>query len=80
MFNPKWSVEGPECVTSTPVLGILHGFDQELIQTILYDLKTKGSQAAPGFMDPEGIVVFHTGANQMFKQTFDNDDGKWNAS
>ena len=40
-------------------------------------LKERGSQAAPGFMDPEGIIVYHTAANQYFKQTFDFDEGKW---
>lgn len=32
------------------------------------------SLAAPGFKDPEGIMIFHIAANQMFKKTFENDD------
>lgn len=27
MFNPKWELEGPECVTSVPILGYTDGFD-----------------------------------------------------
>lgn len=36
-------------------------------------LKWKGSYAAPGFMDPEGIVVFHTASNKYFKVTIKGD-------
>ena len=79
MFNPKWGSEGPDCVDSVPVLGVLTGFDAALIDTIWYDLRTKGSVAAPGFMDPEGIIVFHSGSNQVYKRTYEFDEGKWNA-
>lgn len=45
---------------------------------IMTALKEQGSAAAPGFMDPEGIVIFHTAANIGFKKTFSKDDtGKW---
>jgi hypothetical protein len=30
--------------------------------------------AAEGFMDPEGIVVYHTAGNVGFKKTIENDD------
>ncbi len=36
-------------------------------------LRTYGSSAAPGFMDPEGIVVFHAASGHLFKQTLKND-------
>jgi hypothetical protein len=34
----------------------------------------------PGFMDPEGIVVYHVAANQMFKVTLKGDDAPKSAS
>lgn len=37
-------------------------------------LRTHGSFAAPGFMNPEGIIVYHTAAGQMFKMTFEHDE------
>lgn len=37
-------------------------------------LATQGSYAAPGFKDPEGVVVFHTAANSMFKVTLVGDE------
>lgn len=47
-------------------------------QSLLDVLKTTGSQAAPGFMDPEGIVMFHRASGVAFKKTFDYDEfGKW---
>ncbi len=41
---------------------------------ILYDLRELGSLAAPGFMNPEGIMIFHTAANSYFKKTFKGDE------
>ena len=41
------------------------------------DLKLNGSYASPGFMSPEGIVIYHTQANFLFKKTFTKDaEGK----
>lgn len=39
-------------------------------------LKSQGSYASPGFMNPEGIVIFHTASNMMFKKTFGSDGAK----
>jgi hypothetical protein len=40
----------------------------------LNDLRLNGSKAAPGFMNPEGIVMYHQAANLMFKVTLENDE------
>lgn len=37
-------------------------------------LRNSGSLAAPGYDNPEGVVIYHTAANQMFKMTFEMDD------
>ncbi len=39
----------------------------------LRDLRETGSIAAPGFLKPEGIMIFHTAANSYFKKTFEGD-------
>jgi hypothetical protein len=38
----------------------------------LHNLASTGSRAVPGFMNPEGIVVYHTHAGVAFKKTFDD--------
>lgn len=38
-------------------------------------LRQAGSFAAPGFMRPEGIIVFHEAAGQVFKVTCEGDEG-----
>lgn len=64
--------EGPACCSVVPVL--YHGeFCTVGIQQILYALEANGSAAAPGFMDPEGIVIYHTAAGICFKKTLAND-------
>lgn len=37
-------------------------------------LAQDGSVAAPGFMDPEGIIVYHVASRHMFKQTVLKDE------
>lgn len=77
LFNTKrWS--GVDFTTPAlscvPVLGTFEYFDRQGIWDCLTDLENNGSRAAPGFMDPEGVVVFHTQGNMMFKKTIKNDD------
>ncbi len=49
-------------------------FETDGIHQVLHELKDTGSLAAPGFMDPEGIMIYHTGARHLFKKTFVGDD------
>ena len=65
----------PECVGIVPVLwrGEMDNLD---VEKILADLVHEGSKASPGFMNPEGIVIFHVAAGVGFKKTLENDAGK----
>ncbi len=58
------------------VVPILHQgrFDTEVVREELADLATRGSAAAPGFMKPEGIIVYHQAANSVFKATIEDDE------
>ena len=63
----------PACVGLVPILS--EGpFDMDLVTLHLGELAHWGSRAAPGFMDPEGIVVFHSASGSLFKRTIKNDD------
>lgn len=48
--------------------------DPDPVQEALWSLKWTGSEAAPGFMDPEGIMIYHTAAGLIFKVTCKDDD------
>ncbi len=65
--------QAPACCRVVPTL-YRGPFDQEQINLRLYALAERGSMAAPGFMKPEGVVVFHTAARQMFKVTIEKDE------
>lgn len=39
----------------------------------LRQLRELGSMAAPGFMNPEGVVIYHEGARSTFKATLEGD-------
>jgi hypothetical protein len=61
----------PACVSVVPTLEVLEAFSSSQLDMIMASLKVAGSQAAPGFMDPEGIVVFHERSGQLFKYTYE---------
>ena len=65
----------PACCHVVPLLGSGTGF--EGVEQGLGLLAANGSQAAPGFMEPEGIVIFHTGSGATFKATIEDSGGKW---
>lgn len=53
-------------------------FDTTKVDGVLQNLEKGGSEAAPGFMKPEGVVIFHVASYQLFKKTLDkNDEHKW---
>jgi len=74
LFNvTRWEEEAPLCCDVVPVL--YEGpFETYVIEQLVDNLWEYGSKAAPGFMDPEGVVVFHKAANRMFKVTCKNDE------
>jgi len=62
-----------------PGLGIVplldqHTFSTERVEEIKQRLVDGGSQAAPGFMKPEGVIVYHTASKTTFKSLIENDD------
>lgn len=63
----------PACCHVVPVL-IRGQFRTDAIDICLDLLRKRGSYAAPGFMDPEGVVVFHTAGNVGFKKTLMRDE------
>lgn len=73
LFFFKWE-ELPKCCEVVPVL-YTGEFDTEEIKNQMRILKEHGSFAVEGFMNPEGIVIHHTAAKQLFKKTFESD--KW---
>lgn len=74
LFNTaRWGLDRPACCDVVPVLyqGI---FSEGAISAALEDLKTNGSKISPGFMKPEGIIIFHTAAGIGFKKTIEKDE------
>jgi len=71
----KYQERLPKCCGLVPVL-YKGEFNTWRIEELLEWLKKNGSYASPGFMKPEGIVVFHTAGNVGFKKTIGNDGHK----
>lgn len=75
LFNVRrWNKENlPACVSVVPTLGTFE-FETNAIFLTMRFLLQNGSQAAPGFMKPEGVVIFHSQSTTLFKKTFEKDD------
>jgi hypothetical protein len=63
----------PPCVGLVPVLW-RGRFDDLDLDEVLADLRQNGSKAVPGFMRPEGVVVFHVAGCVGFKKTLEKDE------
>ena len=70
-----WSSLWQNALPDLSVVPVLYAgpFSQLAIDHALESLRVNGSQAAPGFMRPEGIVVYHTAARVSFKVTLEGD-------
>jgi len=63
----------PSCVGVVPVL-YSGPFDTAVVRDCLQRLAVSGSVAVPGFMNAEGVVIFHKAAGKLFKATLDHDE------
>lgn len=75
LFNAaRWTSEAlPACCRAVPILyqgPMFPGVMEKYIRA----LEQEGSKAAPGFMSPEGIVMFHVAGNVGFKKTIHKDE------
>lgn len=71
-LNPNMEF-APECCHVVPLFwqGVM---DTRDVENALFHLRTHGSWAVPGFMNPEGVIVYHTAASRTFKALLENDD------
>lgn len=63
----------PPCCYLVPTL-YRGEFCTTQIEGALQTLRAHGSEAAPGFMNPEGVVVYHIAGNIGFKKTIEKDE------
>jgi hypothetical protein len=75
LFNTaRWGVHNPNTPACCEVVPVLEVSELASIEDALEMLRSGGSRAAPGFMKPEGVVVYHTAAKSQFKVLLENDD------
>ncbi len=77
LFNVKrWEDDTvrPACCHVIPVIERGKNLDEIDFIGILNNLRDHGSYAAPGFKPAEGIVIWHSAGNILFKKTLLNDD------
>jgi hypothetical protein len=76
LFNPDFEFRcDPEYLVRTVPILYRGNFDSLWVSKALELLKQDGSHAAPGYMNPEGVVIYHTASGHLFKRTFENDEG-----
>ena len=78
LFNvSRWSdaATRPACCDVVPQL-FQGEFSTDVVSRAINALSALGSAAAPGFMRPEGVIVYHVAANMYFKKTIEK-DAEW---
>ena len=77
LFNVKKWLDNPLLPTCCGTVPIIRECSMDVINTnvesALRELEVYGSIAAPGYMNPEGIVICHLAGNLLFKKTFEKD-------
>lgn len=48
--------------------------DEAALEDATSDLQLYGSKLVPGFMRPEGVILYHTAAKQLFKVLLESDE------
>lgn len=81
LFNVgRWNADNiPPCVRVVPTLyrgPMFTSSAGDMVAAAMRRLRFAGSIAAPGFSNPEGVIVFHTASGVAFKATFDGDQHK----
>lgn len=69
----KYPGARPACCYVVPIL-YAGPFTTFHVTDSLAKLQASGSMAAPGFMSPEGVVVWHEAARVLFKKTIEKDE------
>jgi hypothetical protein len=76
LFNvSRWGDDAgrPACCQVVPTL-YRGEFTSEAAESAIAELRANGSRAAPGFMKPEGIILYHVAAGIGFKKTLEKDE------
>jgi len=60
----------PECVDQVPIV-YTGDFSFETVVNLAEQMQEHGSLAAPGFMEPEGLMLYLPGVRQYVKHPFD---------
>jgi hypothetical protein len=65
----------PDCCHVVPIL-YQGPHSTQAVEDVLTKLRLHGSFAAPDFMDPEGVIIYHTAGGYYFKKTLKDDSHK----
>ena len=71
LFHTHGIKHKPDIVSVVPTV-YTGMFSDYAVNSAMQTLADHGSIAVPGFMNPEGVVVFHTASSTLYKKTFDD--------
>lgn len=76
LFNvSRWGAHNPNTPACCHVVPVLGQCLPEEVGGYFEDLRWNGSKAIPGYMRPEGVVVWHTQSRHYYKILLENDEG-----
>jgi hypothetical protein len=84
LFNTlRWGTEEQQAklaeIPQVDIVPVLYAgpFEDAVIDEHLKDLEFNGSKAAPGFQNPEGVVIYMPATRSLYKKTIGSDEHKF---
>lgn len=80
LFNSRrWNDQNPNRPECCECVKELHSgeFTLDILKEVTDKLKETGSQQVPGWMEPEGVIVYLSELDKMIKWTYNYTEGKW---
>ena len=75
LFNTaRWGAHNPDTPACCEVVPVMQTGELADVDWTMDKLRSFGSVAVPGFMKPEGLIVYHSAARQSFKVLLENDE------
>ena len=76
LFNTHRWTDAPRTLCQVVPILYMGVFDTQVIDDVLESLRREGSRAVPGYLNAEGICIYHTASKTMYKKTLANDQHK----
>ena len=75
LFNTaRWGAHNPDTPACCEVVPVIPSTGLHDVDRVVDAMRRYGSVCVPGFMNPEGVIVYHSASKQNYKVLLENDE------